>query len=1062
MKNLLRFLPLLILTALSALGSVSSQTARIAYTITSLPAACPTTFPFNSTATVPDLVVLDGGSGNASNSPPVTLTLNSDYTVTGGGYNSQNQLQTGTVTILGTGTHAVQVGDVITILRNVPFTQTTTFSSSGFMSPLMIESGLDKLTLQTQQLKDLFGLSLQFQKNEILSPLLGLSARESQTLGFNASGAIEYGAGGGGGGTTYFAGTGLLLSANTFSVNPVQNLTSLAVTNTITGSVTGNAATATAFQTARTINGVSFDGTGNITVPAAAGTLTGPALPITITSAPGLTSTAAGTLGTMSVQNATGVNVTGGTINGAVVTGLASPSTGTDAANKTYVDSFASGIIVRTAVLVTTTANITLSGTQTIDGVAVLATNRVLVKNQTTTSQNGIYDCAAGAWARSSDSNTAAELLVGYNYFVSQGTTQASTSWVIQTAPTVLNTDPVVFTQFSAGSTYVAGTGLNLVGNTFSILAAQPTITSLGTLTSLAASGQITSTVATGTAPLVVASTTNVPNLNASSLGGATFASPGPIGGTTPGLASFTTVSGSAGNFSNSVLVGSLRMFLSQIENYTANSTAAIAMNYDGYNSSFTQFRDINIYDGKSQPVLFITGSNKTSTFSGPLVTTTISASSNANLRTTKANLNLQVNVKDYGALGDGTTDDTAAINAAAVAVVSHGTLYFPPGKYRITAGITAFDSVTYVTITGTGAEIYNDSGASGANTFVVNNTCSNFEIGNLRFTGTATVRGSGIHIRMGASYSNIHDCTFQGCSDFAVLVSYGAGGWITGCKVSNCISYSTLGDGFHFGSVTDSSIDNCSAISTGDDGLGIVADTLANPPTRIEVIGFTAYQAGNPAGGGTHGCGIRVVDGAIDIHIVGGQSYQSAEAGLYIGRAVSTTVYNTRVVVDGFKVVAPIQAAGMLGGINCTFTNQAEFHGCRVEAPVTGCGFSFLDCNNLVVTGCTVKDAALRSFAVDDGTTTNVATNWSNWTISGNVSLGTPTNEIYYFTPASGKTLTNLLITGNTETGCSATNYIFTNRLAGTCKIITNTSLGGKAIANGGSGIVPTATPNY
>lgn len=811
MKNLLRFLPLLILTALSALGSVSSQTARIAYTITSLPAACPTTFPFNSTATVPDLVVLDGGSGNASNSPPVTLTLNSDYTVTGGGYNSQNQLQTGTVTILGTGTHAVQVGDVITILRNVPFTQTTTFSSSGFMSPLMIESGLDKLTLQTQQLKDLFGLSLQFQKNEILSPLLGLSARESQTLGFNASGAIEYGAGGGGGGTTYFAGTGLLLSANTFS-----------------------------------------------------------------------------------------------------------------------------------------------------------------------------------------------------------------------------------------------------------ILAAQPTITSLGTLTSLAASGQITSTVATGTAPLVVASTTNVPNLNASSLGGATFASPGPIGGTTPGLASFTTVSGSAGNFSNSVLVGSLRMFLSQIENYTANSTAAIAMNYDGYNSSFTQFRDINIYDGKSQPVLFITGSNKTSTFSGPLVTTTISASSNANLRTTKANLNLQVNVKDYGALGDGTTDDTAAINAAAVAVVSHGTLYFPPGKYRITAGITAFDSVTYVTITGTGAEIYNDSGASGANTFVVNNTCSNFEICNLKFTGTATVRGSGIHIRMGASYSNIHDCSFHGCSDFGVLVSYGAGGWIYNCKVSNCLAYTTLGDGFHFGSVVDSTIENCTAISTGDDGLGIVADTLANAPNRIEVVGFTSYQAGNPAEGGTHGCGIRIADGAVDIHIVGGSSYGSAEAGLYLGRAASTTVYNTRVVVDGFKVVAPIQVAGMLGGINCTFTNQAEFHGCRVEAPVTGCGFSFLDCNNLVVTGCTVKDAALRSFAVDDGTTTNVATNWSNWTISGNVSLGTPTNEIYYFTPASGKTLTNLLITGNTETGCSATNYIFTNRLAGTCKIITNTSLGGKAIANGGSGIVPTATPNY
>jgi hypothetical protein len=65
---------------------------------------------------------------------------------------------------------------------------------------------------------------------------------------------------------------------------------------------------------------------------------------------------------------------------------------------------------------------------------------------------------------------------------------------------------------------------------------------STGAFTTVSASGQITSTLATGTAPLVIASTTNVPNLNASSLGGATFAAPGTIGGGTPGSGSFTTV----------------------------------------------------------------------------------------------------------------------------------------------------------------------------------------------------------------------------------------------------------------------------------------------------------------------------------------------------------------------------------------------------------------------------------------------------------------------------------------------------------------------------------------
>lgn len=65
---------------------------------------------------------------------------------------------------------------------------------------------------------------------------------------------------------------------------------------------------------------------------------------------------------------------------------------------------------VKKAVRVATTANITLSGTQTIDGIAVVAGDRVLVKNQTTASQNGIYDVAAGAWTRAADANIAAYL----------------------------------------------------------------------------------------------------------------------------------------------------------------------------------------------------------------------------------------------------------------------------------------------------------------------------------------------------------------------------------------------------------------------------------------------------------------------------------------------------------------------------------------------------------------------------------------------------------------------------------------------------------------------------
>lgn len=82
-------------------------------------------------------------------------------------------------------------------------------------------------------------------------------------------------------------------------------------------------------------------------------------------------------------------------------------------------------------VRVTTTANITLSGTQTIDGVAVVAGDRVLVKDQTAPAENGIYVVAAGAWARASDFNSADTVKGGTVVNVSEGTANPRTSWIL-------------------------------------------------------------------------------------------------------------------------------------------------------------------------------------------------------------------------------------------------------------------------------------------------------------------------------------------------------------------------------------------------------------------------------------------------------------------------------------------------------------------------------------------------------------------------------------------------------------------------------------------------------
>lgn len=159
--------------------------------------------------------------------------------------------------------------------------------------------------------------------------------------------------------------------------------------------------------------------------------------------------------------------------NGFKIINLAAPTAAQDVVTKAYADALAQGYKWKEPVRATTTANIVLSGVQTIDGVAVVAGDRMLVKNQTTGSENGIYLAAAGAWTRATDFDAASEL-VGASCFVSEGTTLGNSVWVNTTdAPITVGTTALVFVQTNGGTAYTAGNGVAIAG---SVISVDPTV----------------------------------------------------------------------------------------------------------------------------------------------------------------------------------------------------------------------------------------------------------------------------------------------------------------------------------------------------------------------------------------------------------------------------------------------------------------------------------------------------------------------------------------------------------------------------------------------------------
>ena len=178
------------------------------------------------------------------------------------------------------------------------------------------------------------------------------------------------------------------------------------------------------------------------------------------------------------------------------ITGLATPTNPTDAATKGYVDSVSVGLDVKLSVRAASTANIAsvtynaTGGTSTrgqmttapntLDSVSLAANDRILLKNQTTAAQNGIWVVstlgtgANGVWDRAGDFDADAEVTAGAFTFVEDGGTQADTGWVLTTNnPIVIggaSGTALAWAQFSSSASLTAGNGINIASNVVSVV----------------------------------------------------------------------------------------------------------------------------------------------------------------------------------------------------------------------------------------------------------------------------------------------------------------------------------------------------------------------------------------------------------------------------------------------------------------------------------------------------------------------------------------------------------------------------------------------------------------
>jgi len=410
------------------------------------------------------------------------------------------------------------------------------------------------------------------------------------------------------------------------------------------------------------------------------------------------------------------------------------------------------------------------------------------------------------------------------------------------------------------------------------------------------------------------------------------------------------------------------------------------------------------------------------------------------------------LNLWEYGGdpTGANPTATLAALNAMISDIIAAGgfkTLYIPDGNFKINGQPSTFSGVTNVTVCGNGWSSVLTSTVTGAagNTFNFDNTCSQITMRDFALIGSATIRGSGCHIRMYASSNaEIRNLYISGCSDFGIHLSNAAGSsstYSTGFSVVGCTIYATLGDGIHVGNVSDFNIEDNNLIYTGDDSIALVADNVGYGPMRGIVSGNEIYNGQIR--------GIAVLE-CTDITVEDNGINTTVAAGIELGRYTSTTAYNTRCKVLGNRCYNNNTTLGPLGAINAYFCSGCDVDDNKVDSPSTGSGIAYLDIQNTSISFNTIKNCPAYGIRGYTFSASNVATNWVGCFFKDNIIKGTTTNDGMLITGDAGKTLVDCFVEGNI--GYSLGSGVFiTYQQINPGRIYNNTSVSGTYV-NGGS----------